>query len=262
MKIAVTITLALALLVGLTIGALGGGGSVLTLPIFVYLLGIPAQQAIPMSMLIVGSTSFLGALLHYYYGHFHTKATLLFAVTGMMGAFLGSFLTNKVSQPLLMLIFATLMLTAGIAMLRTRGASQGQQKCHVVRCLAIGAGVGTLTGFLGIGGGFMIVPALVLFAGIPTKNAMGVSLAVITLNSAAGLMGLIQHTSINWKLTLSFLGLALIGMLAGIVIKKSSRATPSQRIRLDYHCASLSHSRCQSLGFLEALRPIAWIFHH
>lgn len=223
MEAMVIVALFLALLVGLTIGALGGGGSVLTLPIFVYMLGIPASEAIPMSMLIVASTSLPGALLHYYYGHFHAKATLLFAATGMIGAFLGSFLTQKVSQSILMLIFAAIMLAAGIAMLRTRGESQGQPQCYALRCLGIGAGVGTLTGFLGVGGGFMIVPALVLFAGLHTKNAMGVSLAIITLNSAAGLAGHMQHTSLNWQFTLSFLGLAIIGMLAGIAIEEKAQ---------------------------------------
>jgi uncharacterized membrane protein YfcA len=207
--------LALAVLTGGALGALGGGGSILTLPILVYVAGIPAQEAVAMSMVVVGGTSLLGAVLHAYRGNFHTQATVLFALTGMVGAFLGSSLTPLVSQRILMGIFAALMLGTGMAMLRRRSAAQDERTCRVIRCLVIGAVVGLLTGFLGIGGGFMIVPALVLFAGIDTKNAMAASLAIITLNAAAGLAGQLRQTSFDWWLTLGFLGLAIVGMIGG-----------------------------------------------
>lgn len=212
------ISLALAVLIGLTLGALGGGGSVLTLPIFVFVAGIPAQEAVAMSMVVVGGTSMLGAALHWWNGSFHKKAALLFATTGIIGAYGGSFLTHMVSQRALLGIFAALMLVTGIAMVRRRSEKKDQRRCRFWPCLLIGAAVGVLTGFLGVGGGFLIVPALVLFAGIETKAAMGSSLAIIALNAIGGLVGQMQQVSLNWWLTLSFLGLALVGMFGGLYI--------------------------------------------
>ena len=180
------LSLALAVLIGVTLGALGGGGSVLTLPIFVFVAGIPAQEAVAMSMVVVGGTSLFGAVLHWRNGNFHAKAALLFAATGVAGAFGGSFLTHMVSQRVLLGIFAVLMLVTGIAMIRKRVEKSDERRCRIWPCLMIGATVGVLTGFLGVGGGFLIVPALVLFAGIETKAAVGSSLAIIALNSVGG----------------------------------------------------------------------------
>lgn len=221
------LSLALAVLIGLTLGALGGGGSILTLPIFVFVAGIPAQEAVAMSMVVVGGTSLLGAALHWRKGNFHTQAALLFAATGMIGAYGGSFLTHMVSQRVLLTIFAALMLVTGIAMIRKRPEQKDQRKCRFWPCLVIGAAVGVLTGFLGVGGGFLIVPALVLFAGIETKAAVGSSLAIIALNAVGGFVGQIQQVSINWRLTSLFLGLALVGMFGGLFVAEK---VPSQSL--------------------------------
>jgi uncharacterized membrane protein YfcA len=212
------VALALAVLVGMALGALGGGGSVLTLPVFVLIASIPAQEAVAMSMVVVGGTSLLGAVLHWRKGNFHVKAALLFTATGVIGAYGGSFLTHLVSQRLLLGVFAALMLGTGLAMVRQRSEKTGQRQCRFWPCLLIGAGVGVLTGFLGVGGGFLIVPALVLLAGIDTKAAVGTSLAIIALNATAGFMGQIQQVSVNWWFTLSFLGLALLGMFGGLLV--------------------------------------------
>jgi uncharacterized protein len=212
------ISLILAVFVGATLGALGGGGSVLTLPIFVFVAGIPAQEAVAMSMVVVGGTSLLGAVLHWWKGNFHTKATLLFAATGIAGAYGGAFLTHLISQQMLLGSFAALMLVTGIAMLRDRPERSVQQRCRVWPCLLIGAGVGVLSGVLGVGGGFLILPALVLFAGIETKAAVGSSLAIIALNAGGGLAGQLQQVSLNWSLTASFLGLSLVGMFGGLLV--------------------------------------------
>jgi uncharacterized membrane protein YfcA len=212
------LSLTLAVVIGLTLGALGGGGSILTLPIFVFVAGIPAQEAVAMSMVVVGGTSFLGAALHWRKGNFHPKAALLFATTGVVGAYGGSFLTHMVSQRVLLGIFAALMFVTGLAMVRKRTKEESKRQCLSWPCLLIGAAVGVLTGFLGVGGGFLIVPALVLFAGIETKTAVGSSLAIIALNAVGGLVGQMQQVSLNWWLTLSFLGLALAGMFGGLVV--------------------------------------------
>jgi uncharacterized membrane protein YfcA len=212
------LALALASLIGLTLGALGGGGSILTLPIFVFVAGIPAQQAVAMSMIVVGGTSLLGAILHWRKGSFHLKAVLLFAATGVFGAYVGSCLTHMVSERVLLGIFAALMLVTGMTMVRKRTDEKHQRQCRFWPCLLIGAAVGVLTGFLGVGGGFLIVPALVLFAGIETKAAVGSSLAIIALNAVGGLVGQSQQVSLDWWLTLSFLGLAVVGMFGGLLV--------------------------------------------
>lgn len=218
MSAGVIIALVLAIPVGLTLGALGGGGAILTLPIFVFIAGIPTAEAVAMSLVTVGGASLPAAGLHYWRGNFHRRAALYFAATGVIASYFGSYLTQMVSQRMLLGIFAALMLIAGGAMIRRRSDLEQRSRCNIVRCLIIGAIVGGLTGFLGVGGGFMIVPALVLFAGIETKDAVGASLAIITLNAAAGLVGQIQHITIDWHLTLAFLGLTVLGMFAGLAV--------------------------------------------
>lgn len=212
------VSLALAVLIGLTLGALGGGGSILTLPVLVFVAGIPAHESVAMSMVVVGGTSLIGAVLHGRKGNFHVKAAFLFAATGIVGAYGGSFLTHLVSQRVLLEIFAALMLGTGIAMVRRRPESEEQRQCRFWPCLLIGAAVGVLTGFLGVGGGFLIVPALVLLAGVETKAALGSSLAIIAVNAVGGLVGQLQQVSLDWWLTLSFLAVALIGMFGGLVV--------------------------------------------
>ncbi len=212
------IALILAVSMGASLGALGGGGSILTLPIFVFIAGIPAREAVAMSMVVVGGTSLLGAGLHFWRGNFNLKAAIVFSASGTIAAYFGSYLTQLVSQRVLLGIFSAIMLGAGFPMVRGQARFESEVKCHVGRCLVVGAFVGALTGFLGVGGGFIIVPALVLFAGVETKNAVGTSLAIITLAGAGGLLGHMQNTSLDWPLTLSFLGLAIAGMFAGFWI--------------------------------------------
>jgi len=227
---AATITaLALSGVVGLSLGALGGGGSILTLPLFVFVAGIAAREAVPMSMVVVGGTSLVGAALHFWRGNFNSKAALLFAAGGIFASYLGSYLTHLVSEHTLLGMFAGLMLVVGMAMLRDRPVAEVSERCFVARCMAIGFSVGGLTGFLGIGGGFVIVPALILFAGIEPRRAVGTSLAIISLDAASGLLGHIQQTAIDWPLTLGFLGLALLGMLGGLAVAEKISSRSLQR---------------------------------
>lgn len=218
MSTATLIALGLSAVVGLSLGALGGGGAILTLPILVYVGGIDVRTAIAISMVVVGGTSAVAAVAHARRGCFHGKAAALFAATGMVSAYLGSFLTNAVAERTLMLIFAALMLVVGTAMLRERRERPPAAQCRTTPCLAIGTVVGGLTGFLGVGGGFLIVPALILFAGIETRVAIGTSLAIIAFNSLAGLLGQLRHGALDWRLALAFLGFALAGMAGGLQI--------------------------------------------
>src|SRR5207244_4404363 len=148
-----------------------------------------------MSLVIVGSTSLLGALLHLRRGNVAIKPSLLFAVTGMAGSFIGSTGTHLLSRRSLMLLFSGIMFVAGLVMWRSTSAFRQSASSNVYRCLAAGFGVGMLTGFLGIGGGFLIVPALVLFAGVDSRMAAGTSLVVIAFNSASGLLGQLRFVN-------------------------------------------------------------------
>ena len=210
------IAVALAFFIGVLLGTMGSGGSILTLPVLVYVAGIRPQSSIPMSMVIVGSTSVLAAYLHARRGNFHTKAALLLGTTGIVGAYFGSSGTHLVSSTTLMLIFAALLLVVGTLMFRGFVDGLPPRTCRPVRCLIVGACVGLLTGFLGVGGGFLIVPALIVFAGLEAKVAVGTSLAIIALNSGAGLLGQVRYVQLDWGLTLVFTGLTLVGMLVGL----------------------------------------------
>jgi uncharacterized membrane protein YfcA len=212
-----------ALVIGLSLGALGSGGSIVTLPVLVYVAHINPKSAVGMSMAIVGATSLVAAFLHWRQGRFHNKAALLLGITGMGGAYLGFVFTHLVSSSALLLMFAAIMLIVGLIMLRGgfQGLTPGQ--CHPLKCAVVGAAVGVLTGFLGVGGGFLIVPALVLFAGLDTKKAVGTSLGIIALNSFSGLFGQLRYAPVDWRSTAEFTFLALGGMVMGFAL--SNRAS-------------------------------------
>lgn len=212
------IALILAVGIGLSLGLLGSGGSIVTLPVLVYVAGVPVATAVGMSLAIVGGASAAGAWLKHRHGLIHWHAALLFGVAGMAGALAGAQLTRLVSPAVLMLLFAALMAIIALRMLARRGddAIEPLPDCRPLRCGAAGLGVGVLTGFLGVGGGFLIVPAMILFARLPMATAAGTSLAVIAANSFAGLLGHLNHGSINGRLTAAFLAAALLGMSGGV----------------------------------------------
>ena len=212
------IALILAFGIGLSLGLLGSGGSIVTLPLLVYVAGVPVAAAVGMSLAIVGGASVAGAWWKHRQGLVHGRAALLFGITGMVGAAVGAQFTQLVPPAVLMLLFAGLMVVIAVRMLAKRGdeAVEPLPDCRPVRCGAAGLGVGLLTGFLGVGGGFLIVPAMILFARLPMAMAVGTSLAVIAANSIAGLAGHLQHRSFDWRTTLAFLAAALLGMLAGV----------------------------------------------
>jgi len=209
---------ALAALIGVSLGLLGSGGSIVTLPVLVYVGGIPVNRAVGMSLAIVGGTAMVGSYLRFRRGELAVKAAALFAVSGIVGAFCGARLTHLVAPRLLMLLFGSLMLIVGSAMLRPRDHHVLAESCRPARCLAVGAAVGVLTGFLGVGGGFLILPALVLFAGVEMKQAIGTSLAIIALNSFAGLAGQLHYVRFDWWFTFGFFAAAVAGMFGGLAV--------------------------------------------
>ena len=213
---------------GVVLGALGGGGSIVTLPVLVYVAHVEPKQAVGMSLAIVGSTSLLGGYLHSRYGNFHGQAAVYFGGAGVAGSLIGSGLTHLVPSWLLVLLFAVLMLFAGVLMLTGRTVEFEGAPCSLRRFLATGFGVGILSGFLGVGGGFLIVPALVWFTRLNTRRAVGTSLGVIACNSAAGLIGQMRFIHWDWGLTGIFVVTSLAGMVAGVAL--ASR-TPTRALR-------------------------------
>jgi uncharacterized protein len=218
MSFELVFALSLAALIGISLGLLGSGGSIVTLPVLVYVARIPVSQAVGMSLAVVGGTAAVGGYRRFRQGEFALKPAAFFAFSGMVGAFFGAKLTHLIAPSLLMSVFGLLMLVVGAAMLRKRGEDLAPQSCRPMRCLAVGAAVGILTGSLGVGGGFLILPALVLFAGVDMKKAIGTSLAIIALNSFAGLLGQLRYVHFDWWITLAFLGAAVTGMFAGLAV--------------------------------------------
>ncbi len=206
--------------IGLSLGLIGGGGSIITVPVLVYVLGVPAHRAIGMSLAVVGSTALVGTLLHHRRGAVAWRTASVFSVSGIASAYLGSKLTRLVAAPMLLLLFGLLMLVVATVML-TRKPPADDAPPHVPslpREILAGLAVGFLTGFLGVGGGFLIVPALVLFGGLAMKDAIGTSLFVIAVNCAAGILGHLSEGDADWRLTLMVAGLAVTGALAGTAL--------------------------------------------
>ena len=220
--------MALAALIGVSLGVLGSGGSIGTLPVLVYIAHVPANEAVGMSMAIVGATSLLGAFIQWRRGNVDIKAALIFSLVGMAGAFIGSTGTHLLSKNVLLLLFACVMFIVGSLMLRGGPSLDRCRVCHIPRCMLVGFAVGLLTGFLGVGGGFLIVPALMLTAGLDTRMAGGTSLTVIALNSVTGLAGQLRYVTIDWSLLAGFLLFAFAGMLAGLAF---ARRLPENLLR-------------------------------
>ena len=175
-------------IVGVSLGLLGGGGSILAVPVLVYVARLPAREAVVVSLVIVGTTSLASAVLHAWAGRVDGRTAAVFGLAGMVAAPLGARLSARLEPRALLVSFAVLMLVVGAAMLRPRSEGVGVRAPRPILLAAAGALVGALTGFLGVGGGFLIVPALLMLGGLPMTEAVGTSLAVITMNSLAALL--------------------------------------------------------------------------
>ena len=207
--------LALGFVIGLSLGLLGGGGSILTVPALVYLVGQTPQVAITTSLAIVGATSALAALFHRAQGTLNWRVALLFGGAGMAASFLAAGVSKRFSPALLLVAFALLMLIIGGLMFAQRAQrADAAAPRGWLTVIAGGAGVGVLTGILGVGGGFLIVPALVILVGLPMAQAVGTSLLVIAMNSLAGFLG---HLSAGVSDPAALLSLTTIFAAAGLV---------------------------------------------
>jgi uncharacterized membrane protein YfcA len=215
------LALLLATGIGLSLGMLGGGGSILTVPVLVYVMGFAAKPAIAMSLPVVGITSLVGAAAHWRNGHVRIGTALEFGIIAMIGAFAGARLSVHVSGALQLTMLAVVMLLAAGAMFRKRpevGPEDEDRRTHWLLLAPISLCLGLLTGLVGIGGGFLIVPALVLLAKVPMREAIGTSLLVIAMNSAAGFAGYLGAGHFDWRFLAMFATAAIIGALVGTVI--------------------------------------------
>jgi uncharacterized membrane protein YfcA len=209
---------------GLVLGLLGGGGSILTVPILVYVLGVEAHAAISLSLILVGSTALAGAFLHQEAARVAWKDGLLFVLFGVPLNFLGAGLSRHVSGTLLLLLFGVLMGISGTAMLIKRSEPNAAAGRNIWPVVISGAVVGFLAGFLGVGGGFLVVPSLVLFLRIPIKSATGTSLLVIAINSALALVGHRHTLRVDWTLMLKLLVPALLTTYLGVKLTEKLSA--------------------------------------
>lgn len=213
------LTVGLAVLVGVSLGLLGGGGSILTVPLLVYVAGMDAKVAIATSLLVVGVTSVVGAFSHARAGRVQWRTAMLFGALSMIGAYSGGQLTRFIPGDALLVVFAVIMVATAIAMLRGRrstGVGAPQRRMPLVKTAAIGLALGLVTGTVGAGGGFLVVPALVLLGGLTMPAAVGTSLAIIAMNSFAGLAGYLSVMRIDWAVAAMVTAAAVAGALVGV----------------------------------------------
>lgn len=220
----IALTVALAVLVGVSLGLLGGGGSILLVPLLTYVAGLPAKEAIAVSLLVVGVTSAVAAVSHARGGRVQWRTGMLFGAAGIVGAYAGGRLSHLIPGTVLLIAFAVLMVVAALAMLRGRRDCAAGQRIPVPKALGQGVAVGMLTGLLGAGGGFLVVPALALLGGLTMPVAVGTSLVVIAMNCVAGLAGHLSGASLDWRLAAAVTAAAVGGALVGS--RLASRVDP------------------------------------
>ncbi|MGW0432560.1 sulfite exporter TauE/SafE family protein [Micromonospora sp. NPDC003197] len=215
----VALTVGLAVLIGVSLGLLGGGGSILAVPLLVYVAGLEAKEAIATSLLVVGVTSAVAVLPHARAGRIRWRTGLIFGLAGMAGAYGGGRLAAFIPAGVLLTGFALMMLATATAMIRGRRKTEGSDTASgelpLLRVVADGVVVGLATGLVGAGGGFLVVPALALLGGLPMPIAVGTSLVVIAMKSFAGLAGYLSSVQIDWGLAGAVTAAAVVGSLLG-----------------------------------------------
>ncbi len=226
-----------ALLIGLVLGLIGGGGSILTVPILVYILAVDPVTATAYSLFVVGTSALVGAIRNAQKGMVDFRTGIVFAIPAFIAVFLtrkflipaipdelftiGDFMVTK--DVAIMIFFALIMLIASISMIKGRkdnGNEEDEISYNYPLIIIEGLVVGVLTGIVGAGGGFLIIPALVLFAKLPMKKAVATSLMIIAIKSLIGFLGDLGNVDIDWTFLLSFTGLSVIGIFVGIYLNK------------------------------------------
>jgi uncharacterized protein len=235
-----------ALFIGISLGLIGGGGSILTVPVLVYLFGISPIVATSYSLFVVGSTSLIGSVNSYRQGWIDLRTVFLFGISSIITVYI----TRKLIIPLIpeiisigglqvpfsiltMILFAILMLIASLSMIKG-GRNKVQiepRKKGIAVLFVYGVAIGIITGFLGAGGGFLLIPALVFILRLPMKKAVGSSLLIIALNSLVGFAGDAGHFTINWTLLISISIIAIAGVFIGGIISKK---IPAERLKTGF----------------------------
>ncbi|MCB9652919.1 MAG: sulfite exporter TauE/SafE family protein [Deltaproteobacteria bacterium] len=222
----------LALPVGISMGLLGGGGSILAVPIMIYALGMEERSAIAGSLVVVGLTSLVAAVQHALKKNVVWRVALSFSAAGMIGAYAGGHAAALVPARILLILFALLMFGTAVGMWRGRRerpaastsasttASSSHATASLAKTLSLGLLVGFVTGLLGAGGGFMIVPALALLGGLSMHKAVGTSLVVITLNAFAGLLAHAAHATVGGNLVWIVAGASIVGTFIGAALSR------------------------------------------
>lgn len=255
------LAVALSFLIGVSLGLLGGGGSILTVPILVYVLGVEAKEAIAMSLVVVGTTSLFALISHARAGNVAWRTGALFGAAGMAGAYLGGLGAGYLSGHVLLILFSLMTVATAVAMFR--GSSKPEQDFDLLegeeekppqhehplwRILVDGLVVGIVTGLVGAGGGFLVVPALVLLGGLDMKTGVGTSLIVIAMKSLAGYLGHAAHVHIDVTLTALVTASAVLGSLVGGLF---AERIPQQALRKGFAAFVLV------LGVLQFCKEVA-----
>lgn len=238
MDIVILIGFAAAILIGVSLGLIGGGGSILTVPVLVYILGVDPVLATAYSLFVVGSTSLVGAGTYMKKGLVNYKTAIVFAIPSFIAVFLTrKFLVPALPDPLftvgeaivtknigIMVFFALIMLAASFSMIQNKKCVDCDEnepiKFNFPMIALEGSVVGVITGIVGAGGGFLIIPALVILARLPMKMAVGTSLLIIAAKSLIGFLGDVSTQTIDWEMLLIFTGLSIVGIFIGSALSK------------------------------------------
>ncbi len=216
------LAICMGVLVGLSLGMFGSGGSVLAVPILIYILGYETKTAIAMALAIVALSAWVGAIVQWKRGNLCHKAALFFSAVGIVGTLFGAWVALKISSTLQLALFGSLMLFVAVAMFlkKENPLLSEKNECEMRPDLAggLGAGVGFLTGLLGVGGGFLIVPSLNTLGHLKLRLAIGTSLLIIALNSSIGVFAYWGKVSFHWPIVLIFGTVASLSSFLGVFL--------------------------------------------
>ncbi len=258
-----------SILIGITLGITGGGGSILTVPVLVYLFGESPEVSTAYSLFIVGTTSLVGAIRKATLGHVEYKIGVVFGIPSIIAVYLtraylvssipleivsfGSFTLTK--DKAIMMFFAFIMLAASVSMMGNTVYSRfnkvsASPKFNIVGIIVEGFVVGVLTGIVGAGGGFLIIPALVIFAKLPMKKALGTSLLIIALKSLIGFTGDLQRNdlAIDWTFLLSVTSFAVVGIFVGIYLAKFINGDSLKKVLVGFVLLAALYIILQQIG--------------
>jgi uncharacterized membrane protein YfcA len=221
---------ALVFVAGILFGLFGAGGSILLVPILVYILDLPIKSALGTSLLILMVTGSVATLAHARSRNVSWWIGLRWAALGMIAAYAGGRVAEFIPERVLLTLFAAVVVVASLAMIRRRSLAPAvdPRSIPMGKVAAVGAALGFLTGVMGVGGGFLLVPALVLLCGMDVKVAVGTSLLIIAVNSLGGFLGFAAHESFPWKVTLTVAAFNAVGSLVG---ERIGKRLPGHRLR-------------------------------